>query len=168
MEREEKKHRSLHERTLQATGSGFVSRPETDEIARRGELASRRRKADREFRISQSVIAQQNRERGLTLSQLVIYFIAAAAILSAALIIVLGESSLHTRMSMVNANRIACEHLTEENRDLEAEISARVNVAEIRRIAQQRGLKDPTGNQVIVYRKTESEQVIQNEEIPRK
>ena len=154
------------QKTYRATGSGAVSRYEAARIRQRSELAAGRRKADREFRIEQNIKAQHNGARAFSLAQLIVIAVAAVAILCSAVMIVYCESVLHTTVSTVNNRRIALETLIEENRDLEAQINAEVDVVQIRQRAERLGLHIPSGKQVISYRKAESERVIQNEDIP--
>ena len=154
-------------RRLNATGSGSISRQDENAIRQRMEKTAGKRREAREFRIEQNIKAQHNKERAMSPGYVLLLLALSLCIFIAAMRVVWQHSVMNEIMTDYNRMTSEYEKMVAQNDELEAIIRAEIDVDRILLTAQETlHMSYPAKSQVITYKKTEKEQVIQNVEIP--
>ncbi len=168
--KEEQKHAGLNgvKRQARAAGSGVLNAASSREIKRRTKRVAVQRQRSREIKIRIKTEEYRRLSQPYSTVQRMVLAAALLSFFVFSVLMVMSESVLKTTMTEVNALRSSYEKLSADNDAMESNIESGVDAEEIFRAAtKELGMTYPKKSQVIVYQKSESEHVKQNEDIPK-
>lgn len=168
--KEKKEHAGLNEmqRQQRVAGNGTAGSADSVEIRRKKEKVAEQRQRNREIKIQKKTEEYRKLERSYSIRQMTALVVGFLGFFGFAVVMVMSESVLKTTVTEVSSLQSKYEKLVADNNALEASIIYGIDVEEIFRIAtEEMGMAYPKKNQVIVYQKSESEHVEQNEDIPK-
>lgn len=150
-----------------AVSNATMDSATSEEIERRRRQAKRKQRQRRLEKIERQTTINRRRAGAYSIGQVLAITICCAAFFMAAIVVVHAEASLKSTEKTVAKLQEEYETLVTGNDVLKSGIIAGIDINEIYRMAtQEMGMAYPKKSQVILYQKTESEHVKQNEDIP--
>lgn len=166
--KEKKTHAGTKNMQNQARAVSNGSPATSEEIEKRRRKAAAKKKRSREQKINRTTTEYRRKDVPYSYRQIASLTVCCVLFLALAVVLVGSESVLKKNITQMNSLQVTYESLLASNNELEAKITSEIDVNEIYEIATQKmGMTYPKKSQVIKYKKTESEHVKQNEDIPK-
>ncbi len=145
-----------------------VRRVQTWEEIRRREEYARTREEQRKKTLRSHAV-RRNQERASFMNLRYVFVLAAAGVMTLFLCLqyLQVQSSITSRLAHIEEQELQLEHLRAENNALQTRIDTYIDLDYVSRVAtQELGMVYAKPNQILLYEKTESEYVRQNEDVP--